>query len=124
MSFATDLAGGGTLDKLSRTPSLDSKESPTESSHHELAERNDQPFKFKDWLANRRAPTNLDAIATNRSVYDDPKLASHYWPKENYENLHRFDPKARWTFREEQVGSSVVIQGSEAEVWCRDSCAR
>jgi hypothetical protein len=36
-------------------------------------------------------------------VYDDPDLASHYWPKEDYENLHRFDPKARWTYREEQA---------------------
>lgn len=48
-------------------------------------------------------PIDLDAIATRRSVYDDPDLASHYWPKKEYENLHRFDPNARWTYREEQV---------------------
>jgi hypothetical protein len=36
-------------------------------------------------------------------VYDEPDLAAHYWPKKEYENLHRFDPKARWTYREEQV---------------------
>ncbi|KAJ7810382.1 major facilitator superfamily domain-containing protein, partial [Mycena olivaceomarginata] len=33
----------------------------------------------------------------------DPDLAAHYWPKKEYENLHRFDPKARWTYREEQA---------------------
>ncbi|KAJ7885110.1 allantoate permease [Mycena olivaceomarginata] len=44
-----------------------------------------------------------DAISTRRSVYDDPDLAAHYWPKKDYENLHRFDPKARWTYREEQA---------------------
>ncbi|KAJ3729783.1 allantoate permease [Lentinula raphanica] len=42
------------------------------------------------------------SVATRRSVYDDPELAHLYWPKQDYENLHRFDPAARWTFREER----------------------
>ena len=124
MSFATNLAGGEKLEKISRTPSLDSKENPKSSSHDDLAEPNDQPFRFKDWLAARRAPIDLDAIATTRSVFDDPKLESHYWPKPEYENLHRFDPKARWTHREEQVGSFAVSKGLDADVWYRKSCTR
>ncbi|KAF9520245.1 hypothetical protein BS47DRAFT_1287250, partial [Hydnum rufescens UP504] len=44
-----------------------------------------------------------DTIATRPSVYDDDNLASHYAPRADYENLHRVDPLARWTFREEKT---------------------
>ncbi|KAI6116515.1 hypothetical protein EDD16DRAFT_1708342 [Pisolithus croceorrhizus] len=37
-----------------------------------------------------------DGVATEQSAFDDPVLAPHYWPKD-YENIHRFDPPARWT---------------------------
>ena len=71
----------------------------------ELVGSDPQPFKLYDYLFRRHLykPPALDSIATRRSVYDDPDLAPHYWPKQEYENIHRFDPKTRWTVREERV---------------------
>ncbi|TFK49343.1 allantoate permease [Heliocybe sulcata] len=62
-------------------------------------------FRFTDWLFGRksRKPLDQDAVATKRSVFDDPVLVEHYWPKPEYENIHRLDPKARWTYREEKA---------------------
>ncbi|GIJ99553.1 hypothetical protein Aspvir_001687 [Aspergillus viridinutans] len=52
-------------------------------------------------LFKRTEKVDLDATATTKSVFDDPVLAKYYLPHPQYENLHRFDPDFRWTYRKE-----------------------
>ncbi|ANZ76448.1 BA75_04189T0 [Komagataella pastoris] len=49
----------------------------------------------------RKTKTEPDAIATQPSAFDDPDVADVYYPKPTYQDYHRFDPLARWTWREE-----------------------
>jgi hypothetical protein len=43
-----------------------------------------------------------NAIAFQPSVFDDPDLRKFYWPRHNYENIHRFFPDFKWTVGEEK----------------------
>ncbi|KAF9532116.1 major facilitator superfamily domain-containing protein [Crepidotus variabilis] len=49
----------------------------------------------------KRAKRHLDDTATKPSVFDTPAGLEAYRPPASYENAHRFDPTARWTWREE-----------------------
>jgi hypothetical protein len=60
------------------------------------------------WSLRKQTHRDLDAIATQPSVFDDPVTLKAYHPPPQYENTHRFNPLARWTWREEKVSLTLT----------------
>lgn len=68
----------------------------------------------KYWWS-KKSKLDPNAIATQPSVYDDPAVAKYYQPRADYENLHRFDLSASWTWKEEWVWKTVYLCCKHAE---------
>lgn len=54
------------------------------------------------WKKGKLTKVDLDSTATQPSVFGE-KTLELYRPPPSYENAHRFDPAARWTWREEKA---------------------
>ncbi|KAG1754764.1 major facilitator superfamily domain-containing protein [Suillus paluster] len=104
--------------KSSSESAKSSSESPTAFEKPSLGDCHSDhqgPRSFRHLF--RRHRIDLDSIATQPSVFDDPLTLEVHRPPPQYENTHRFDPDARWTWREEKVSKVVRKIDLRIMIW-------
>jgi hypothetical protein len=101
--FSTSIPGEKVVVVSPSLQSLDSSQVAKKETVEVAPLRSNVPPPTLSLLWKRKEKVNLNAIATQPSVFDDPETAKHFQPLATYENLHRFDPSERWTWAEEKV---------------------
>jgi hypothetical protein len=113
MGKSTDHESVKTVGTVSSENPLSGQDKGKDTKTDNLCDDAIPPFRLSSWLFRWKESSqpqfDQDGIATRRSVYEDLNLAKYYWPKADYENLHRFDPDARWTFREENASPPSLL---------------
>lgn len=87
---AVDVPGGGSFDSNSEK----GKDNTIEALY--------SPSEEASQLPPGAGGEGDDAIANDPSVFDDPESRKYYWPRKDYEGIHRFFPDFKWTVAEEK----------------------
>jgi hypothetical protein len=84
------------------TPPSPSSISNSEKGDHHAIEARYSPSVEASQLPPGAGGEGDDAIANEPSIFDDSQFAKLYWPRKDYEGLHRFFPDFKWTVAEEK----------------------
>lgn len=104
----TTSSSSSDLEKHAKATTISVTETTAKSSDSKCAPLG-KPSSSRGFRFRRSKRHDPNAIATQPSVFDDPELAEEYRPRPDWENIHRFDPAARWTWAEEKVCCNLIF---------------